>query len=94
VDRGGAVRVRWNPAVGLNFNSVSFSAASASQGGQTVNLSDAAAQPITLLNVNNQRLAVPPPIGSDGSSFAITRMSALATTGRRASPREEGPPRD
>jgi hypothetical protein len=60
-----------------NFNSVSFSGASATQGGSDVNLVEAGAQAITLLNANNQPLAIPSPIGPDGSSFDVTRTSAL-----------------
>jgi hypothetical protein len=64
-----------------NFGTVSFSAASATQSGQTVNLVQAGAQPITMLNAARQPLAQPSPIGSDGSSFSVTRTSAPATTG-------------
>jgi hypothetical protein len=62
------------------FNSVSFSAASATQDGQTVDLAQAGAQPITMLNANNQALAMPSAIASDGSSFSVARTSAPATT--------------
>jgi hypothetical protein len=65
-----------------NFSSVSFSAASAVQDGQAVNLAEAGAQPITMLNAANQPLAEPSPIGGDGSSFSVTRTSAPVTTGR------------
>jgi len=68
-----------------NFSSVSFSAASAIQNGQTVDLAQAGAQPIAMLNAANQPLADPSPIGSDGSSFSIARTSAPATTGRGGS---------
>ena len=62
-----------------NFGSVAFSSASAVQNGQTVNLSQAGAQPITMLNGSSQPLAVPSGIGSDGSSFSVARTSASAT---------------
>jgi hypothetical protein len=62
------------------FNSVSFSAASAIQNGQTVDLAQASAQAITMLNGSAQPLAVPSGIGSDGSSFSVARTSAPATT--------------
>jgi hypothetical protein len=76
-----------------NFSSVSFSVASASQDGQTANLHEANAQPITMLNANGQALAVPSPIGSDGSSFTVTRTSVPATTGRQpAGPASRRPP--
>ena len=62
-----------------NFGSVAFSSASAVQNGQTVDLSQAGAQPITMLNGSAQPLAVPTGIGSDGSSFSVSRTSASAT---------------
>jgi hypothetical protein len=64
-----------------HFSSVSFSAASAIQNGETVNLAQAGAQPITILNARNRPLAESSPIGSDGSSFTVRRTSAPATTG-------------
>jgi hypothetical protein len=68
------------------FNSVSFSAASATQDGQTIDLSQAGAQPITMLNANAQPLAVPSAIASDGSSFSVARTSAPATTSTGGGP--------
>jgi len=68
------------------FNSVSFSAASATQDGQTVDLSQAGAQPISMLNGNNQALAVPSAIASDGSSFSVARTSAPATSSSGGGP--------
>jgi hypothetical protein len=64
------------------FSSVSFSAASAIRNGQTVDLAQVGARPIAMLNAANQPLAEPSTIGSDGSSFSVTRTSAPATTGR------------
>jgi len=58
-----------------NFNSVSFTAASATQGSNSVDVREAGAKPITMLNANNQPLAIPSPIGSDGASFSVTRTS-------------------
>jgi hypothetical protein len=68
------------------FNSVSFSAASATQDGQTVDLAQAGAQPIAMLNATNQALAVPSAIASDGSSFSVARTSAPATTSTGGGP--------
>jgi hypothetical protein len=62
-----------------NFGSVSFSGASAIANGQTVNLAQAGAQPITMLNASSQPLAVPSAVGSDGSSFSVARTTAPAT---------------
>jgi hypothetical protein len=61
------------------FNSVSFSAASAVQNDQTVDMSQACALAITMLNGNGQPLAVPSGIASDGASFSVARTSAPAT---------------
>jgi hypothetical protein len=63
-----------------NFNSVAFSATTAVVNGQTVDLMQASAQPITMVNSNGQALAVPSGIASDGSSFSVVRTSAPATT--------------
>jgi hypothetical protein len=72
------------------FSSVSFSAASATQNGQTVDLTQTNAQAITMLNGNGQPLAVPSGIGSDGSSFNVARTSAAATTTGNGSGRPTG----
>jgi hypothetical protein len=61
-----------------NFGSISFSNASAVKDGQTVNLSQAGAQPITMINGSQQPLVTPAAIGSDGSSFTLTRTSNAA----------------
>ena len=45
------------------------------------NLTLAGAGSITLLNANEQPLAVPSAIDSDGASFDVTRTAAPATTG-------------
>jgi hypothetical protein len=63
-----------------NFNSVSFASATAVENGQTVDISQTGAQPITMLNANNQPLAVPSAIDSNGSSFSVARTAAPATT--------------
>jgi Peptidase A4 family len=63
-----------------NFGSVAFSDASATQAGQTVSLTQAGAQPISLLGANGQTLAVPSAIGGDGASFTVARTQAPATT--------------
>ena len=65
-----------------NFGSLVFSRATAVENGRTVDLAQAGAQPITMLNSAKQALAVPSSIGSDGSSFSVTRTAAAATTGR------------
>jgi ketosteroid isomerase-like protein len=62
-----------------NFGNVSFTNAAATQNGQTVNLSQAKAQPITMLGSGGQKLAVPTGIGSDGGSFSVSRTGSPAT---------------
>jgi hypothetical protein len=69
-----------------NFNSVPFTAATAVENGQTVDLSQTGAQPITMLNGNNQALAVPSAVGSDGSSFSVARTTAPASTATAGGP--------
>jgi hypothetical protein len=39
-----------------------------------------------MLNANNQALAVPSAIGSDGSSFSVARTTAPASTGAAGGP--------
>jgi hypothetical protein len=73
-----------------NFGSVPFSGATATQNGQTVDLAQAGAQPITMLNGNNQSLAVPSAIGSDGASFSVARTSASAAPAASANARRPG----
>jgi hypothetical protein len=68
-----------------NFSSVTFSGASTINNGQTVDLSTAGAQPVSMLNASSQPLAVPSGIGSDGSSFTVSRTSAPATPPRSPS---------
>jgi hypothetical protein len=62
-----------------NFRSVAFGQATAVQNGQTIDLAQTGAQPITMLNATGQALAVPSAIGSDGASFSVARTSASAT---------------
>ena len=65
-----------------NFGSITFSSATAIQAGQTVDLAQAGAQPISLMGAGGHALAVPSAIGGDGSSFSIARTAAPATTAR------------
>ena len=75
-----------------NFSSVTFSQAAATQDGQTVNLAQSGAKPITMLNRSGQALAVPSAVSSDGSSFSVTRTSASATPAPARSVRPASPP--
>ena len=78
-----------------DFGTVSFSAATTVENGQTVDLAQAGAQAITMMNSGNEALAVPSSIASDGSSFTVTRTSAPASTtpvGRTGGQRGGGSP--
>jgi peptidase A4-like protein len=77
------------------FGSIPFSGATAVENGQTVELVQAGVQAITMLNSAGQALAVPSAIGSNGTSFTVTRTSAQATTtpvGRTGGQRGRGRP--
>jgi hypothetical protein len=63
-----------------DFGTIAFSNASATKAGQTVNLTQANAQPISLLGASGQALAVPSAIGADGTSFSVARTDAPAVT--------------
>ena len=63
-----------------NFGSISFSGASAVKDGQKVDLTQAGAQPITMINGNHQPLVSPAAIGGDGSSFTLTRTGNAPTS--------------
>ena len=69
-----------------NFGTILFSSGSTVKNGQTVNIADSGARAITMVGSNDQALAVPSPLGSDGASFSVARTDAPATnagTGRR-----------
>jgi peptidase A4-like protein len=69
-----------------NFGTIQFSAGSAVKNGQTVTIADTGARAITMLGNNDQPLAVPSALGSDGASFSVARTDAPATApgqGRR-----------
>jgi hypothetical protein len=63
-----------------NFGNVSFTDASATLNGQSADLSQMHAQPITMLGGSGQQLAVPSGIGTDGGSFSVSRTQAPATS--------------
>jgi hypothetical protein len=69
-----------------NFTSVSFTAGSAIQNGQTLNISQTGAQPITMLNVSNQPLTVPHRLA------AMVRASASHVPRRRLQPALQAAP--
>jgi hypothetical protein len=77
-----------------NFGTIPFSAASATENGQTVDLNQSHAQPISMLGGTGQTLAVPSSISSDGSGFSVSRTTAPASAparGRTGSSRGVSP---
>jgi hypothetical protein len=56
-----------------NFGTVRFSGGSAVEDGKTVTIAQAKAQPVTMIDRNEQPLAMPSNLGSDGSSFSVSR---------------------
>jgi hypothetical protein len=75
-----------------NVGTVNFTNATAVANGQTQNLSQLGAQPIELDNSSGQALLTTAAVGSDGTSFSVSRTSTADTqpTGRRTSPRSQG----
>jgi hypothetical protein len=63
-----------------NFGTVEFTGGSAVKDGNTVSIAQANARAITMVSANEQTLAVPSALGSDGGSFSIARTDAPATT--------------
>lgn len=62
-----------------NFGTVSFGNGYAVENGNRVNISGAAANPMTMTTDAGQALATPSSLGADGASFAITRTDASST---------------
>lgn len=56
-----------------DFGTIAFSDGSAVKDGQTVSIAGAGAQAITMVGRGGQTLATPSALGSDGSSFSVTR---------------------
>ncbi|HLQ31534.1 MAG TPA: G1 family glutamic endopeptidase, partial [Chloroflexota bacterium] len=63
-----------------NFGTVKFSNASAMKDGKTVSVADAGGRAITMIDRNDQPIAQPSQLGSDGASFSVTRVSAPASS--------------
>jgi len=61
-----------------NFGTMQFTGGQTIQNGTTVNLAQADAQAITMVNNFGQTLASPSAIGNDGASFSVTRSNAAA----------------
>ncbi len=66
-----------------NFGTVAFTNAQATQNGANVSVASANAAPMSMISGQNQTLATPSTLGSDGKSFSVTRGSgntSLAVT--------------
>lgn len=61
-----------------NFGTVRFKGATATEGGRRATVAQANGQRITLVNPKGQPLAQPSALGSDGSSFSVSRTSTAA----------------
>jgi hypothetical protein len=61
-----------------NFGQVDFSNATATKDGQQVSIADAGGQAITMITRGGQPLVQPSALGTDGSSFSVTRTSVPA----------------
>jgi hypothetical protein len=73
-----------------NFGSITFTNASAVKDGKTVNLSQADAHPITMINGSRQPIATPSQIAPDGSGFTVTRTANSAARNGRGGGRGPG----
>lgn len=62
-----------------NFGTVNFSGASTVKDGKSVTISQANGQGITMINRSGQPLASPSALGSDGSSFSVSRTQASSS---------------
>jgi len=62
-----------------NFGTINFSNCSIVENGQTFNLLQAGADPITMETGNNQVLAGVSSLGIDGASFSVTRSNAAVS---------------
>jgi hypothetical protein len=56
-----------------NFGTIDFSQGSAVKDGQTVNIADAGAKPITMVARQSRQTAQPSNLGADGGSFTVTQ---------------------
>lgn len=61
-----------------NFGTIQFSDGSTVRSGQTVSIAASGAKAITMVSNNDQALAVPSPLGSDGASFSVARTEVAA----------------
>jgi hypothetical protein len=57
------------------FGTVQFTSGSATKDGKKVTLKEAGAQPITMIDSQGNALAIPSSLGSDGSTFSVSRTT-------------------
>ncbi len=62
-----------------NFSKVSFSNAYTIKNGQSLSMSQAGAQPITMITNSRRLLAATTNIGADGSSFTVNQSASADT---------------
>ena len=62
-----------------NFGSITFTNGSTVKNSKSVNLQQANAQPITMINGNKQPLATPSVLSADGAGFTVTRTANTST---------------
>ena len=55
------------------FGSITFSAGSAVRDGVSMSIADLGARAISLIDNNRRAIAVPSPLGIDGTSFSVLR---------------------
>jgi len=58
------------------FGTVVFREAAAVRDGQSLNLAQIGARPMTMINGERRPLAIPSSLGDDGASFSVERTSA------------------
>jgi hypothetical protein len=63
-----------------NFGTIQFSGGSAVKDGQSLSIAASGARAITMVGDNEQALAVPSDLGSDGASFSVARTDVPATS--------------
>ncbi|MBV8085458.1 MAG: hypothetical protein JO247_11650 [Chloroflexi bacterium] len=68
-----------------SFGSITFSDAATVKDGNQDNLQQAGAQPITMINRNNEPLVQPSAVTSDGGGFTVTRTGSQPSAGRPGS---------
>ncbi|MDP9265079.1 MAG: G1 family endopeptidase, partial [Chloroflexota bacterium] len=69
-----------------DFGSVRFTSSSARMDGRDISIKDARGKPVTMADSSGQALASPSSLGSDGSSFTVTRGPGRSSAGGGTAP--------